>query len=389
MISYAVAVWLVTTIGGGVRIARGLRLLVRLKQQSQPFDAGRQARLTMWTSVRQSGRRPELRVADVACGACALGLGRPMILVSRGLLNGLADEELDQIVMHEDAHLARFDDWSRLAQAIIVSVAGLHPAVRYINRQIDLDREAACDDRVVSRTGAARQYAACLADAAAVSVGSFEAAVIPSAIGSSRMLLARVGRLLEPQRLRTTRLARAVCCAGVLLFVGILIASKDVTPVVTFLESRPAAAPDAVAPPPLRVRQPANLVRVNSSQARPAFKRSPQLSTTSPPAVGASMEQTYEVPAAPLHVSLGRTVQALETPPPIAGNRLELAYGTPAPPDMWRPPPAPAIPVTSSGDAPWTRAVDAGMAIGGGAKRSGVAIGGFFTRAGKAIAKTF
>jgi beta-lactamase regulating signal transducer with metallopeptidase domain len=198
VISCAVAIWLATVIAGAVRIVSGLRWLVRLKQHSQLFDAGREGRLPMWTSVRHSGRRPELRVADMACGACALGLRRPAILVSQRLLNGLDDEELDQILMHEHAHLARYDDWSRLAEAIITIVAGLHLAVRFISRQIDLEREAACDDRVVSRTGTPSRYAACLADAAAISIGSFKAAVIPGAIESPSTLRARVGRLLEP-----------------------------------------------------------------------------------------------------------------------------------------------------------------------------------------------
>ena len=41
-------------------------------------------------------------------GACALGLsGRPVILLSTRLMAALDPDELDQIVMHEHAQLAR------------------------------------------------------------------------------------------------------------------------------------------------------------------------------------------------------------------------------------------------------------------------------------------
>ena len=213
-IAWALGIWLASILVSWARIAAGLRLLVRLRRQSRSFDAGREARLTMWTSIRRSRRRPELRVTDAACGARALGLGRPMIVVSQRLVGALDDEQLDQIVMHEYAHLARFDDWARLVQAIITSVAGLHPAVRIISRQIDLEREAACDDRVVLRTGATRRYPACLADAAAVSAGVFGAALLPGALGSSSTLRPRVDRLLEPGHHLTPRLAPAACAAG-------------------------------------------------------------------------------------------------------------------------------------------------------------------------------
>jgi beta-lactamase regulating signal transducer with metallopeptidase domain len=402
VISCAVAIWLATAIAGAVRIVGSLRWLVRLKRHSRLFDAGREERLPMWTSVRHSGRRPELRVADMACGACALGLRRPTILVSPRLLNALDDEELDQLVMHEHAHLARYDDWSRLAQAIITVVAGLHPAVRVISRQIDLEREAACDDRVVSRTGAPSRYAACLADAAAISVGSFEAAVIPGAIESPSMLRARVGRLLEPQRDRAPGLTRAVGFGGAALFAGIVVASKGVTPVVLFLESRPASAVAAVAPPSAqRVQRPAAGVRLEarppgtdnqgrgtSSQTASVSKRSLQpVTDRKPPSV--AREKTSIVPGAPSPDLEGRTGESAEAAPLLEGHPFEHAHTALAPPAVSGLPNTPVTPVVTNDDAPWKRVADAGMAIGGGAKRSGVAIGDFFTRAGKAIAKTF
>ena len=170
VVACAVAIWAMTAAVGVLRIARSCRALGRLKRTSSPFDRSREARLLLWVAARDGGHRAaELRTSDRMTGACALGLGRPVILVSRSVADAVNDESLDEIVMHEQAHLDRYDDWSQLLQAVVGSLAGLHPAVRFLARRMDVDREAACDDRVVSRTGATRRYASSLLAAAAAS----------------------------------------------------------------------------------------------------------------------------------------------------------------------------------------------------------------------------
>ena len=90
------------------------------------------------------------------------GLRRPSILIPARLLDELEEAELDQIGLHEAAHLARRDDYALLFQRVIEALFALHPVVRWIARQIDLEREIACDDLVVEATGRPRSYASCL-----------------------------------------------------------------------------------------------------------------------------------------------------------------------------------------------------------------------------------
>src|SRR6185436_16484948 len=143
----------------------------------------------------------------------------PVILISRAVAGALSDESLDEIVMHEQAHLDRYDDWSQLLLAVIGSLVGLHPAVRFLARRLDVDREAACDDRVVSCTGASRRYASALLAVAAASTrnaGRVElAAGVPAATATASALRVRVGRLLDPRRNRGARLAGATSLVSV------------------------------------------------------------------------------------------------------------------------------------------------------------------------------
>jgi len=422
VVSCGIAIWSAAAIAGAVRLAAAVHHIARLRRVSRPFDAEREARLPLWMSIRQLRRQPSLRIADMSCSACVLGPVRPAIVVSQRLVDALEDDALDQIVMHERAHLIRFDDWSRLAQAIIAIVAGLHPAVRFITRQIDLEREAACDDLVVSRTGATRRYAVCLADAAAIAAGAFDATLMPSAIGSPSMLRARVARLLEPRRLRTPRPAVTVCAAWVVLLAGFVVGSKDVTPVVMVLESRAAPVVDSAE---LRWTERfdvpgTTLIRGPSTRARPEpFDSTLTLSSSKgerlaqdrlverwrslrtgltkgerfahdKPVVRRT-RRTVTNPSAEISPALqARTVDVDETTAPLNSRPLEHTYDAPAStPYAARPPDAPAAPMMSADDASWIRTADAGIAIGNSAKRTGLAIGGFFTRAGKAIGKSF
>ena len=155
-VAVALGAWLGFVALSLVRVARGVSHVRRLARRAVPMPQSREARLRLWTSHRLAGRPVTLRVSRDVRVPCALGLGPATILVPRGLFARIEDGALDQLVMHERAHLQRYDDWTRLAEALVSSVAGIHPAVGWIARQIDLERETACDDLVVQATGDTR-----------------------------------------------------------------------------------------------------------------------------------------------------------------------------------------------------------------------------------------
>jgi beta-lactamase regulating signal transducer with metallopeptidase domain len=281
VVAGAAALWAITAAVGMLRIARSCRTLGRLKRASSPFDRSREARMPLWVVARDGGHRAaELRTSDGMTEACALGLGRPVILVSRSVADALSDESLDEIVMHEQAHLDRYDDWSQLLQAVVGSLAGLHPAVRFLARRLDVDREAACDDRVVSRTGATRRYASSLLTVAAASnpeaSGVEFAAGVPTATTTASALRVRVGRLLDAKRDRGARLARATSLVSVTALALAVVMSTQ-APVVIFLKSAAVNAPAAA--PAIDVRPaPEPAPRTNVNAAAGELKRPPRRS---------------------------------------------------------------------------------------------------------------
>ena len=157
------------------------------------------------------------RDASCACRAdvtmpCALGLGPATILVPRAMLARLDDEDLDKVVMHERAHLVRYDDWTRLLQAVVTAVVRPAPAVPWIGRQLDVERETACDDLVVQATGDARAYASCLAEVASAAAAADRLRATPTlasgAMRSPGCLERRVGGLIDRRHNGTTAASR-------------------------------------------------------------------------------------------------------------------------------------------------------------------------------------
>jgi beta-lactamase regulating signal transducer with metallopeptidase domain len=226
VIPSALAAWTLFAAAALGRVAIALLTLVRLKRDGQPLDPAIASHLVEWRAASAGGPRTDVRVSDRIRGACALGLGRRVILVSRALVAKLSAADLDAIVMHEGAHLERRDDRWQLVQACAGAIVGWHPAMWYIGRRIRLEREAACDDHVVFRTHAPSRYSRALVRAAGIQASDTTrlASAIPGASVSASLLRIRVRRLLDPAidrspapQLRPSALTVTALVAGLLV----------------------------------------------------------------------------------------------------------------------------------------------------------------------------
>jgi GWxTD domain-containing protein len=119
-----------------------------------------------------------------------IGYLRPVILVPVGLLAGLPAGQVEAILLHELAHIRRFDYLVNLLQVFVEGLLFYHPAVWWISRAMRQERENCCDDLVVSVTGGALEYAAALTALEGIRVPS------PALAATDGGLVRRVRRLL-------------------------------------------------------------------------------------------------------------------------------------------------------------------------------------------------
>jgi beta-lactamase regulating signal transducer with metallopeptidase domain len=123
--------------------------------------------VALTSGLQAALNKPGLRGAILCTSSaidqpCVIGFFSPRILIPAWLMKGATPSELEQIVLHESAHLRRFDDWTNLAQKLALALFPLNPALFWIERRLCADREVACDESVVRTTNAPRDYATCL-----------------------------------------------------------------------------------------------------------------------------------------------------------------------------------------------------------------------------------
>jgi beta-lactamase regulating signal transducer with metallopeptidase domain len=413
LIACIAGAWLGVVILAFARLLQAVRLVGDVKRRSLRVDETLQRSLTLWSAARGRGRVAELRVSNELSGACALGLSDPpVILVSTRLIAALDADQLDQIVMHEHAHLARYDDWLRMIQSMVMALCGLHPAVQFISARIDLEREAACDDRVVSQTGAAERYASCLANAADLGrrrqALSLEPVLAPHASQSRGALVTRVRRLLDPRLNRDAHLKWASTALSILAFATAVLISPAAQPLVVVIGALSGE-------PQLQVSAAGGRTAWRSAAFAPAWPAAvdalpaawdPDLTGRSDPVVPSPV-----LSDAPRQISFAR--QLSWTMPGqltvVATLPAEPSRPLPAMPvQPWSiantgavpPAPSPTPAPEPAGDSAWkaagasgaavgTSVARAGIATGSSSRKAGTAVAGFFSRAGKAVAGGF
>jgi hypothetical protein len=157
-----------------------------------------------------------------------VGFFRPRILLPLDLLATLSTAELETIVLHEMEHVRRGDQWTNLLQQLSLILLPWNPAVLWLNRRLSMERELACDDRVLRSTAARAQYAACLVRLAEHSMLRRGVALTLGVLGNIRSqardseLVLRVRRILAARSpLLQGKALRAVALAVLSAAVGL------------------------------------------------------------------------------------------------------------------------------------------------------------------------
>ncbi len=132
------------------------------------------------------------------------GIVKPVVIVPHDVAAKLSPDDLRRVVEHERAHIRRGDPLWNLVQRVIEAALFFNPWARIAGSALTNEREAACDDWAVERTGSADKYAVCLATLAQMLRAQKLPLVVAGAYRSRHALVARIERLCAagPRRLR-------------------------------------------------------------------------------------------------------------------------------------------------------------------------------------------
>jgi beta-lactamase regulating signal transducer with metallopeptidase domain len=186
--------WLFGSFSTFIAIVTGLIGVEQFRRQSRLVESGDlPRRCRALVDSLGIARRFSVGICDRLATPVLIGIVRPLILLPPIALSGWSVEQLEMVLLHELAHLRRWDNLVNLLQRFVESLLFFHPVVWWLSGWVRLERELCCDRLVVERLGQPVAYAEMLVVLSETS-GRRHQAMLAMA---DRQVLTRIRRLLN------------------------------------------------------------------------------------------------------------------------------------------------------------------------------------------------
>lgn len=205
-------------------LACGLVGAERLRRRSQILLGGEiSEKCRRLKAALRIARPVAVAVSKRVAAPMLVGVLKPLILLPAAMLDAQSAAQIEMILLHELAHVRRWDNLVNLIQRLIEAALFFHPAVWLVSRWVRLEREHCCDEVVLAHSNDPRAYAETLAALAIPGLSPAHAA----AAMANHQLLVRIRHILNLEDRRMTLSAKALTVIGSLLVVGgLLVAAR-------------------------------------------------------------------------------------------------------------------------------------------------------------------
>ncbi|MEN6406700.1 MAG: M56 family metallopeptidase [Thermoguttaceae bacterium] len=201
--------WAVGMVAALLRMVWGCLALARFCRGLERLLSAPEQRLLVHQAADAVGLRrlPPVFFSRAVSVPVSVGLFRPAVVLPHAMLHETDDRQLQAVLLHEIAHIARRDHWIGVGQRIAATLFWWNPLVHRVCEEISDLREEICDNYVVRVQGGGQRLAEVLVDLASLATMT---PLLPSTIGvlepQSAGLTGRVTRLLDKERTMETRM---------------------------------------------------------------------------------------------------------------------------------------------------------------------------------------
>jgi beta-lactamase regulating signal transducer with metallopeptidase domain len=204
-----------------IRLATERRTVQRLARQASDVSDPEWTALVGECAGRMGVQRPVRLLRSLErTMPMAFGTRVPVILIP-SVGDTWSQDRRRAVLLHELAHVARHDCLTQLMASVACAVYWIHPGVWWIARRLRVERELACDDRVLGAGTHAREYAGHLLELA-YTLGSHRAPALAVTMARPRQLEGRLLAVLDAARNRAVPALRS-CMAGAALTAALLV----------------------------------------------------------------------------------------------------------------------------------------------------------------------
>ena len=145
LLAYVAGIFLMST-----RLTLGLYRTQRLRTTATPVSEA-----SMLTTIRRLQKQiglqlmPVIAYSKLVTSPVVVGILKPAILLPASLASNLSPEQLESLLLHEIAHIRRYDHLANLVQRILETLFFFHPTVWWLSNRISVEREHCCDDLAI------------------------------------------------------------------------------------------------------------------------------------------------------------------------------------------------------------------------------------------------
>ncbi|MHC4647309.1 MAG: M56 family metallopeptidase, partial [Planctomycetota bacterium] len=241
--------WLVGMLALSVLLVQRARYVRRLLAQAKQPDERLQDLLGECRIAMGMTCDVGLRISKEMVSPAVCGLVRPTILLPRYLVEKLSREKLRAVLLHECAHVKRWDLWINLVQTVLQIAYFYNPFVWLANATVRKVREQAVDETVlVALRGESDSYSNTLIDIGEMAFWrpNFSLRLI-GVVESKKALAARIKHIAARPMPKSAELGVVGLIAVVLIGVVLLPMAKA---------ERSASRPSVIENPYVRIDQP-------------------------------------------------------------------------------------------------------------------------------------
>ena len=187
----AIAVWFTVALVLIFRFALTRHHLVSLSVRTALPPRAREVE-ALERARRRVGVRRGIDIARSALpeAPAVLRIFRPLVVLPAGGCDDLSDDELESLLCHECAHVARHDNLIARIESIICALFWFHPLIWIAQQVTVIERERACDEVVAGSADERETYLAALAKFC-------HAAIAPRLPGVSCMATAKLKERMD------------------------------------------------------------------------------------------------------------------------------------------------------------------------------------------------
>ncbi len=216
--NFVVLAWLLGVFVLTLRVAGGWTWVrVRIRRHSGPLSeqlCRRGHEIADRLGITRSVRFVRALHIDTPC---TYGWWKPVVVLPLSALTNLPPAQVEAILAHELAHIARYDYLVNLLQTLIETLLFYHPAVWWLSSRIRQEREVCSDVMAVELCGDRIQYSRAL-----LALEESRASLAPAAGGGS--LKDRIHLLLDPRHAPANGWPAALLLLPLIALGGLLLA---------------------------------------------------------------------------------------------------------------------------------------------------------------------